>query len=596
MIATLRKVLILTEGSRRGRWLLVSALAAVNGVLETVGAFLVLGLLGVMADPEGQVDLPFVGGLTDVFPGISRRDLLLTFSAIVAVFFVVRAVLFLVQTYVRSRIAHNAGVRLSVRLLETYLNLPYEEYVMRNSSDLIRNTFTSVAEVVAYVFVPATGLISEFLIVLGLVAALIIAAPVPSLLATVVLLPVVLLLLKVVQPRMRSLGEEAQESSAAALKALQEGLGGAREIRVFGVVNFFRNRFAEARAGLARTQYLRATYVEAPRNIIETSLILMIVLFLTITILRNEPTRDTLAILGLFGYAGLRILPSINRLVANFNSVRFGSAAVDDLTQDVSREVRREGSIGSASFDTIDELIVRNVSFRFGEGPMVLRDIEFSARAGETIGIVGQTGCGKSTLMDVLLGLLAPTAGTVTVDGVSIHDHTPSWLRHIGMVSQTVFLVDDTLRRNIAFGLPRPEIDDEHVTEVVRIAQLQDFVDSLPDGLETVVGERGIRLSGGQRQRIAIARALYRRPRVLFLDEATSALDTGTETRVVNALNESLDLSLTVMIAHRLSSLVHCDRILLIDQGAVVASGKADELTLESELFRRMTASHGSAT
>jgi ATP-binding cassette subfamily C protein len=305
--------------------------------------------------------------------------------------------------------------------------------------------------------------------------------------------------------------------------------------------------------------------------------------------------NNILPLLGLYAYAGFRIMPSLNRVLISLQSIKFGVAALRDVHTDfgilASGPATGPAIAAEKPIRFKTELTLHGISFAY---PMTerraLHDIEFSIRRGESVGIVGSTGAGKSTLLDIILGLLEPDAGELLVDGKSIKNDMGRWQRLVGYVPQMVFLLDDSLKRNIALGVPDNEIDQSRVNAVIRTTQLEDVVAGLPAGIDTVVGERGIRLSGGQRQRVAIARALYHRPEVLVLDEATAALDNRTELYLSEAVQKLSGAMTLVIVAHRLNTIRHCNRVVVMQDGAIVDIGGYDELMARSVAFRDIAA------
>ncbi|HEX9888286.1 MAG TPA: ABC transporter ATP-binding protein, partial [Nitriliruptorales bacterium] len=481
--------------------------------------------------------------------------------------------------------------RLSVRLLRGYLAMPYEFHLQRNSSQLIRNTFDSVQVLVRDVLEPAARLVSEAFTALAVLVVLLVIAPSATLLALAILGPAIAVLLVVVHPRVKRLGITSQEMSGASLQSLAQSLEGIRDIKVLGRESAFKREFAQQRVRYARAQYLRGGARELPRAALETLLILFIIGFFAVTVFTGGSTGDSLSILGLFAYAALRLKPSLSAILAGLNSVKFAVPAIDELDADLEL-LAREASYPDHDVTPLpfqDRIEVVDLGFAYDQaaGP-ALRGIDLTIRRGEAIGIVGPTGGGKSTLVDILLGLLRPTTGRVLVDGADLHEHAAAWQRNIGVVPQAVFLIDATLRANIGLGLPADEIDAGQLAEAVELAQLGPFVRSLPDGLDTMVGERGVRVSGGQRQRIAIARALYRGPSVLFLDEGTSALDNLTEAELVRALDALRGQRTIVTVAHRLTTVRACDRIVMLEDGTITGAGSFDELMESHAGFRAL--------
>jgi ATP-binding cassette subfamily C protein len=325
----------------------------------------------------------------------------------------------------------------------------------------------------------------------------------------------------------------------------------------------------------------------------EAALIGVVLSLFAFAQINGEAAGSTLQTLGVFAYVGLRIQPSLKRIISGLNNIRFTSAPVNDVAADLDRIARAR--IDTDEVDPIPfagSWRAEGVSYRYpGTRGFALQDVDLTITPGELIGVCGPTGGGKTTLVDVLTGLLEPTEGRVTVDGHDLRQHARGWHRNLGVVPQMVFLMDDSLRRNIALGVPDHEVDQGAVGDAVEQAQLKGFVDSLPDGLDTVVGERGVRVSGGQRQRIAIARALYTRPRVIVFDEGTSALDTNTEAELMAALQRLRSDHTIMLVAHRLSTVRTCDRIVVMEEGRVVGLADFEELRSSNVAFQRLVVS-----
>lgn len=587
MLISFRRYGILIEPGTRSRWVGVVVLAVLVSGMEAVGAVLVYTLIGFTSDAGSSLEVPLLGDLRDRFPGDDQTVAI--FASVIAVFFVIRAIAILGQRFYQSWTAQTAGVDISVRLLHRYLRLPYSFHLQRNSSEMIRNASESVGEIIASVLLPAVRLTSEVFMVVAIFIVLISTAPLATGVALLVLTPLVLVTLRVVQPRMKRLGLVNQGEAARSYQALQQGLHGYRDITVLGRQDYFVRVFRSARKKIARARYWRAVLGEVPKVTIEAAVVVFIAGFIIASSRFGEGARQSLPVLGLFAYASLRILPALNSIISSLTAIRFGRAALDDIEGDLRLPL-------PAEFDALepmvfaDEICFDGVDFRYeGTDTPTLHDINLVIRRGDSIGVVGTTGAGKSTLIDLIVGLSHPTRGRITVDGVDLQGRRAAWQRNIGLVSQQVFLLDDTLRNNIAIGIPADEIDESLVSEAVELAQLDEFVSSLPEGLDTWVGERGVRLSGGQQQRVAIARALYRKPPILVFDEGTSALDNVTEAALVNAVGRLKESHTIVTVAHRLSSVHDHDRIVFMRDGRIDDIGRFDELVSRSEEFRRLS-------
>ena len=595
MLITLRQVVAFIEPGQRVRWVGLAVIALVLSGLEAAGALLIYLVLRLVAEPGADLTIPVLGDLRELFPGLATTELVTRTAAFVAVFFLLRGVITVGLGYIQARVIEDAGVRLSSRLLMEYLRMPYPLHLRRNSAELIRNVNESVGGVVGLVLTPLFKLASEALIVLALAGVLLANAPLALLLATAVLGPVVLVLLRFVQPRIAELGRTAHTLGEATLKSLQQSLHGFRDVKILGREQYFHGRFRDAREGIARAHYLRKTLGELPRITLETALVLFILVVLGVSVRGTGSPQESLAVLGLFGYAALRILPALNRVVLQMNDLRYGAAAAAQVYGDLQmlgQDGRFLDGVREAGGEVLPlrgVISIAGVTYRYESAHVdALTGVDLTITRGESIGVAGPSGGGKSTLLDVVLGLLPPTEGAVRVDGVDIQTSLAAWHRNLGVVPQAVYLLDDTLRRNIALGLEDDEIDEDRLSKAVRLAQLDAFVAELPAGLDTMVGERGVRVSGGQRQRVAIARALYRQPEVLVFDEATSALDNLTEAELVDDLEHLRGEQTMIIVAHRLTTVRRCDRIALVRDGRIVDVGAYDELLESSADFQQL--------
>lgn len=590
MLENLRIAISLIEKPRRKRWAAVVLLAVAGAVAELVAAFLVLALLGAVTG--SPVEIPLVRTWFSSLD-TGSGSAVVTLALVTAGFYVLRSGLRLLSLYAEARIIENEGVLISRRLMRGYLALPYISHVGRNTSDFIKNAFWSVQEMITRYMKPAVQVISESMVTIAILTVLAIAAPLVTALALAGLAVGAFALMRIVQPRLKRMGEEGEEFTQASLMSLQESLRGIREIKVLQREETFTKRYTSARAGLAHTRYVSSFLSEIPRYVLESLLVGGIVVVVLLAEQSNS-TTSSLAVLGLFGYAAFRILPAANRIVAALNKMRYGDAPLRVISDDL--DLIREQALPTRLPESprtnsgfSEKIDLRNVRFRYpGSDTNALTDVNLTIAKGESLGIVGPTGGGKSTFVDILLGLIDPTEGSITVDGVPLNKMHPQWLSQVGLVSQDVFVLDDTVRGNIAVGVSPESGTDDRLWEALSIAQLESFVRGQPLGLETPVGESGVRLSGGQRQRLAIARAVYKRPSVVVLDEGTAALDGITEADLMRAIQGLRSDRTLVMVAHRLATVRGCDRIVLIDQGRIAEVGTYEELLARSPMFAQM--------
>ena len=577
---------------QRAKWLAVAGLGLVVAAAESVSAVLIAVLVDAMMKTSTSLELPIVGDVSEILPGETPAERLRILAIGIAVFFLFKAALSLTKTYVQARVAQNTGARLATRLFEGYLTMPYTFHISHNSSELMRNASWAADEVVSSFLTPLANLVTQGAMLIFLFGVLVAAAPTVTLVTIGILVPIVLLSLRAVARELGRLGNITKHSVKESLSSLQESLHGIRDIKVLGREPFFAEKFRSARNLLARAKYLYPTVSSVPSLVIETLLVLSILGFIAVGSGDSAVAATSLPVLGLFAYAGLRMIPAMSAIVSSINQIRYGGAAVQTVSTNlemIDQESETMPVETAAPLQFVDSIALSGVEFHYETGSEVLKGIDLVIRRGESIGIVGTTGAGKSTLIDLILGLLHPTAGEIKVDGEPLHLNLRSWRASLGLVPQSIFLLDDTMRSNIGYGVKDADIDEQALNDAVDLAQLRAFIDSLSEGLDTVVGERGVRISGGQRQRVAIARALYRKPEVLIFDEGTASLDNLTEAALLRALEDLRGAHTIITVAHRLTTVKSCDRIILLADGEIVDEGSYEDLRNRNVTFREMT-------
>lgn len=597
LISQLRFVL---GGQGRFKWIVLVLFAVAISGVEVISAALVYLLIGRVTSPDTTIDLPIIGDPIRFLGSLEEEQVIYALTGGIALFFVIRGAFLVLQKYVQARVVYNSSASVSNRLTRGYLDMPYAEHLRRNSAELVRNAFFNV-QVLSKLLNSAVKVVAETFVVTGLVVAMLLIAPIVTLVAVGLLGPIMFALLWTVKSRMKEYGHGTKEMEREGLGIVQEGLAGIRDIRLLGAETWFSKSFARTRRLQADYMVKYAAVGEMPRVVIETFLVFMIAGFFAVVTAFARSDATSLSTLGLFAYAGVRLKPSIQAITAGINDVRHHMPSLFDISRDLkAAKSAKSASRERTSLTPIPRLTtsitLSGVGYTYaGSTTPALFDIDMEIKRGDSIGFVGSTGGGKSTLVDVVAGLLPPTRGVVSVDGLDLNSgDLASWYQQLGVVSQSIFVMDATMRENIAFGIPEPEIDELALAEAVRVAQLEDVVRELPEGLASRLGEHGTRLSGGQRQRVAIARALYRRPEVLILDEGTAALDNTTESKLVHALTESRGTMTLIVVAHRLSTVKQCDRVFVIDQGSVLDSGTFDDLLDRQPIFASMRM--GSAT
>lgn len=594
MIDVLRKAFAMLPRSARLPWLVLVPLMLASAAAEAIGAAGVFYLVRIVSEPQRALQLPVFSSAAEALGWTDARSITIAFTLTLVAFYVVKNSLLLLTEGARGTCVGHSTATVAQRLLRGYLAAPYEFHFRRNSAELVRNSHESVERVYGLVVSQAASVVTELLVVAGIAFVLVLASPSVTLTAGGLLLLVSWAFLRATRHIARNLGREYQARSGEALRHLNQALHAIKEIKVLGREGFFDQAFGNAEQGLARARRRSGLLTVLPRLVVETVFICGALMVMMLLLSRGGNAADSLSLLGLCAYAGFRIIPSVNRILWHWNLIRTGMSAVDDVYDDFSRFrdlSRSDLSQPVTPLPFEDRFELRGVSYVYdAERRPAVSDVDLVIRRGQSLGIVGRTGAGKSTLLDIIVGLLRPTAGEVLVDGKPIGDKTRAWQRQIGYVPQSVCLIDASLRDNITLGLPSSSIDEHAVRAAIEMAQLTDLVHELPQGIDTIVGDRGVRLSGGQRQRVAIARALYHQPQVLVFDEATASLDMETERRLSEAIASLHGTKTLILVAHRLTTVAQCDLLIFLDNGRIAGRGTYAELLHNNDDFRAMAA------
>jgi ATP-binding cassette subfamily C protein len=583
------RVFALLDKSGKRRLVLLGALIFCHTILEVVVVALVLPFIALINNPQLIASNGLIRAIYAASHLRSPDAFLTLFGIGLFALIVFKNVYFYGVLRLQMSFGFGQAAQIAERLFQRYLAAPYTLHVERNSADLI-NTVDDAADIVlAETLVHAVQLVTELAAVAGIVLLMLVIEPKLTLLLGIVLGGASVAMASLLRRDMRRLGKNNVRLRAERLQCLQQSFASIKEIKVLGREAYFRRAFHAIRAEHARNQARFRVRLQMPRPVLEIVVAGGVVLAVVVLLLEGRATTDIIGALALFAMAAFRVLPSANRIVYAYHQMTNSAPAIETVARDLlgTRKEYNPPAVATLPMSFTNSIELRDVSLSYADrSASVLKHISLRIGRGEAIGLVGASGAGKTTLVDVLLGLLPPDQGAVLVDGSDIAFALPSWRRIIGYVPQFISLIDDTLRNNVAFGLDAVEIDDLRIWQVLEFAQLRDFVQSLPDGLDTMLGERGVRLSGGQRQRIGIARALYHDPDVLILDEATSALDNESEREITKAIEALLGEKTLVVVAHRLSTVKRCDRLVLLSNGAVVDSGSFGDLMARCDEFR----------
>lgn len=578
---------------RRRFWLLTVLLIMV-ALAEIVGISAVLMLLNVLSEPQMLQTNDRLAAIYDWF-GFADTfsfQVWLSFGVLVVVMAGLAVKAF--GTYALIRFSTMRGYTVSSRLLSAYLSQPYPWFLDRNSAELGKNVLNEVDGLVARVIQPCLRLVANAFLVLAILGFLMVVDPLVTVFSALVLGLGYGLIYMRFRWRLHRLGEEMMNAFEERFVVAQEATGGIKDVKVMGLEATYVRSYSAAAQKAAQSGATMGVMAELPRFLLEAITFGTLLGLILLLLFRNEGNITAIVpTLGVIAFSTMRLLPSLQQIYHSLVAIRGATPVLDTIVHDIAatpaRAIREAPASKPMALEKSLELSGVSFSYAAADRP-TLRGVDLSIRARTTVGIVGGTGAGKTTLVDLILGLLTPDEGTISVDGTPITDETRrAWQMTLGYVPQSIFLTDDTIASNIAFGVPKDQIDMAGVERAARAAALHDFVLSdLPQGYQTLVGERGVRLSGGQRQRIGIARALYRDPTLLIMDEATSALDNITERVVMEAVQNIRSDKTVILIAHRLSTVKSCDTIFLMERGRLLAQGSYDELLAGNEVFRRM--------
>ena len=577
--------------------------------LEILGVSLIVPLVSVVMQEDIIETNPLVGDICRLLHIQSSRTFLVCCVLLLIFIFIFKDMYLVFQIYVQNRFVYNNRFRMQQRLMDAYLKRGYEYYLNVSSGEIIRVVQNDVTNAF-YLLSSLLNFITELVVSMALIIVVFVINPMMTVLVGVILLLTMLLIARVAKPMLHHQGQILQKSAAQTNKWLLQMVNGIKEVMVGDKREFFQKNFNSHGQRLVRSERWNILLQNVPRLLIEMSSVVSMLVALLVAVLAGAEVSGLVPTIAAFGMAALKLMPSANRISGALNQVAYYEPSLDNLLESlqlserseketadggnaVLGETNRKESVGKRStketvsgdgvherdaksrvasvFTLKSEVVLSHISYHYPDADSpVLQDADMLIPIGKSVGIVGVSGAGKTTAVDIMLGLLQPQSGEVLVDKVPVREHYAQWLSHIGYIPQMIFMLDDTIRANVAFGIAPEVVDEVQVWKALEEAQLKEFVEGLPEGLDTVIGERGIRLSGGQRQRIGIARALYPNPELLFFDEATSALDTETEAAIMESINRLHGRKTLVIIAHRLATIAECDLVYRVGDGKIV--------------------------
>jgi len=567
----------LSKRRQKQFWLLLF-LMIIASLIEVVSLGALLPFLGVLTAPEQIYQHPFMLPLIQVLELASPNQLIFPITIIFVIAVIFSGVVRLILLYIMTRLSFATWADLSIDIYRRTLYQGYEVHIARNSSEVINGIMTKTNTVIGGVLTPALNFISSIMLIISIMVVLFAINPILSLSAFIGFGFFYLGIVFYTRIQLQKNSQIIADQSTQMIKSLQEGLGGIRDVLIDGSQQFYCNLYRNASLPLSRAYGNNQFIIGSPRYAMEAISMALIAILAYISIQKGGTESMTIPTLGVLALGAQKLLPALQLAYSAYSRIKGSNASLTDVLYLLDQPLVEKIVATPVLFEKSIELT--NISFRYTKDtPWILKNINLSLTKGRCIGFIGLTGSGKSTLLDIIMGLLIPTDGELIIDNKVLDNQNRNvWQANIAHVPQNIYLSDSTIEENIAFGIPKEDIDHQKVKKVARQAKISELIEGWKDGYSTSIGERGVRLSGGQRQRIGIARALYKQVSVLILDEATSALDSETEKEVMGAI-DALNGELTILIiAHRLTTLKGCDQIVKLDKNFTISTGTYDEI------------------
>lgn len=575
----INKLMILLDKRQKRKMIFLVFLMLIGAALETLGISLVLPVMTVVMDENAVEKHSYLQVICDFFriPRENTTQLMVFIMLALIGVFLFKNIFLFFQQKIQLRFVYTNQFATSRRMMINFMERPYEYYLNADTA-VIQRSITSDVNNMYGLILSLLQLCSESIVFVGLVVVSFLSDVWMTITVTILLLIILFLIKGILKPIMKKAGEENQDFYSGLYKWIDQSVLGIKEIKIANRENYFINEYAKCGAGYVSAVQRYNLYNATPRLLIETVAIAGMILYMMLQILNGVKVTDIMPQITALGVVAMRLIPCANRINNYFTSISYFEPFFMGVSDNLQEEIRDE-SINYdekayqkkqqiSKLEIKHKIELRDIVYKYpGTQTLIFDHANLEIPVGQAVGIVGSSGAGKTTVVDIMLGLLQLQEGQILADGVEVRDHYQSWLKNIGYIPQSIFMIDSTIRKNVAFGYADEDIDDEKVWRALREAQLDEFVRSLPEGLDTGIGERGIRISGGQRQRIGIARALFEDPEVLVLDEATSALDNDTEAAIMDSINRLHGKKTLVIIAHRLQTIEKCDMVYRVENG-----------------------------
>ena len=574
------KLMVLLDKKQKKKMIFLIFMMLIGAVLETLGVSAIYPVMLVVVEENAIEKHAYLQYICRIFSIDNTRDLtILVMIALIAIFAIKNIFLFF-QQKAQLKFVYTNQFATSRRMMINFMQRPYEYYLNADTS-VIQRSITSDVNNMYGLILALLQLISELIVFVFLVTASFVSDVWMTITVTVLIVIVLIVIKCILKPIMKKAGEENQDYYSGLYKWIDQSVMGIKEIKIAARENYFINEYSKCGAGYVSAVQRYNLYNATPRLLIETVAIAGMILYMMWQILGGTLVEEIMPQLTLLAMVAMRLIPCANRINNHLTSIAYFEPFFMGVSDNLQEEIRDESidynaetylkKVDVAKLPVKEKIELKNITYKYPNTNVLIFDnAGMEIPVGKSVGIVGTSGAGKTTVVDILLGLLRLQGGEILADGVEVREHYQEWLKNIGYIPQTIFMIDSSIRKNVAFGYADEDIDDDKVWEALREAQLDEFVKGLPEGLDTSIGERGIRISGGQRQRIGIARALFEDPEVLVLDEATSALDNDTEAAIMDSINRLQGRKTLIIIAHRLQTIEKCDMVYRVEGGKAV--------------------------
>lgn len=579
MLRIVKKFGRLFNYSQKKTIIIIVGMMIIGALLELLGVGLMLPLVTVLMKPDIITTNKYLFHICSFFKIDTSREFIIVCFCVLIFVFIIKNIYLILEYRYQYRFIFNNRFSMQKKILDIYLKRPYEFFLNAETGEILRVINGDVGN--SYnLLITMLSIATEIVVSTILVITVFVLNPFITIATALSLLLVLLVIARYFKPRLHQAGMERENTTRTTNKWLLQSINGIKEIKISQTEFFFKKNYNQNGKKLVDAERKNAIYGVIPRMLIEMISISTVLLVVLIIVLGGANIMELAPILSAFAMAAVKLLPSVNRIAAGVNQIAFQEPALDNLLQDL-QDLENYSQKGNTIIKNdiqynikkpSHEIELKNITYYYpNTDKAILKNANMKIPIGKSIGIVGPSGAGKTTAVDIILGLLSPQKGQVLCDGIDIKQDYYGWLSHIGYIPQMIFMLDDTIRANVTFGQKADDENDAKVWKAIKEAQLEKYVRSLPKGLDTTIGERGIRISGGQRQRIGIARALYTNPEILIFDEATSALDNETEAAIMQSINALRGHKTLIIIAHRLTTIEGCDLVYRVQDGKIVS-------------------------